>query len=56
MRKALAMLERAKYGCDVPGSGDLPDSGPVSPSFAIGWAIGSLRRALDLPDQPTGGG
>jgi hypothetical protein len=49
VRTALDMLERAKYGCDLPGSGELAPDGPVSQSFAIGWAKTALRRALDLP-------
>ena len=51
MRSALEMLARAQHGCDLPGSGDLAPNGPVNPSYAIGWAIGALRRALELPDQ-----
>jgi hypothetical protein len=50
-RKALDMLNRAKYGCDQPGTGELAPDGPVSLAFAIGWAKGCLRRALDLPDD-----
>lgn len=49
MRSALAILERAQFGGATTAEGD----GPVNLSFAIGWAISSLRRALSLPDQPT---
>jgi hypothetical protein len=53
-RTALDMLERAKYSCDLPGAGELAETGPVSQAFAIGWAKECLRRALELPNQPTG--
>jgi len=53
-RAALDMLDRAQYGCDLPGAGELYPDGPVSQAFAIGWAKECLRRALELPDQPTG--
>lgn len=52
IRSALEMLKRAKYGCQLPGSGELADEGPVEYAFAIGWAKGCLERALGLSDQP----
>ena len=58
MRSALEMLERARYGCNLPGSDDLAPSGPINEAYAIGWAKSALRRALGLSnlpaDQPKG--
>jgi hypothetical protein len=47
VRTALDMLQRAQYRCEATG-----ETGPVSESYAIGWAKAALRRALDLPDEP----
>lgn len=53
LQRALEILERAQYGCDLPGSGELSPTGPVSQAYAIGWATGSLRGVLGLPAQPN---
>ena len=50
VRCAHDMLERAKYGCELPGSGDLAESGPVNQAFAIGWAKECMRLVLESAD------